>query len=124
MAISKVLSYTQGIRPGMVTIAGSFDCDALGAVTDIKIKDTAVTNTGPGVYELVLPGQGSVDLSAASCQAVSNGLALAFSVIVTGYVAATRTLEITCVDFAGAPVALGATESVSVSIVVNNSKAL
>jgi hypothetical protein len=124
MAISKVLSFTQGIRPGMVTIAGSFDVDALGVVTDVKIKDTAVTNTGAGVYELVLPGQGSVELSSAACQALSVGLALPFAVVVTGYTAATRTLEITCVDFAGAPVALGATESVHVTLVVNNSKAL
>lgn len=124
MAISKVLSFTQGIRPGMVTVAGSFDTDALGAVSAVKIKDTSVTNTGPGVYELVLPGTGSVELGSAALQAVSNGLVLAFSVIVTGYVAATRTLEITCVDFAGAPVALGATESVAVNLTVFNSKAL
>lgn len=124
MAISKVLSYTQGIRPGMVAIAGSFFVDALGVVTAVEIKDTTVTNTGAGVYELVLPGQGSVDLSSAVCQAVSTGLALPFAVVVTGYVPATRTLEITCVDFTGAPVALGATESVSVNLVVNNSKAL
>lgn len=124
MAISKVLSYTQGIRPGMVTIAGSFDVDALGAVTDIDIKDTTVTNTGVGEYTLVLPGSGSVELGSAICQAVSTGLALAFSVIVTGYTASTRTLEITCVDFAGAPVALGATESVMVTLTVFNSKAL
>jgi hypothetical protein len=123
MAISKVLSFTQGIRPGMVTIAGSFNTGALGVVSSVQIKDTAVTNTGTGVYQLVLPGQGSVDLSSATFQARSNGLALPFAVVMTGYTAATRTLQITCVNFAGAPVALGATESVHVNLVVNNSKA-
>lgn len=120
---NRTTSDLQHLLPGVVCVSGSFTGNGTSNPTVIDVKGvTAVTRSALGRYSLVLPGKGTLNVSAILVTPLADRVLVA---CVRSYTASTRTLVIDIYDAVGTPAQddLATDEQLHLLVLAKNSSA-
>jgi hypothetical protein len=120
---NRTASDLQHLLPGVVCVSGSFTGNGNTNPTVVDIKGvTAVTRSALGRYTLVLPGKGTLNVSAILVTPLADRVLVA---CVRSYTPATRTLVVDIYDDVGTPAQddLATDEQLHLLVLAKNSSA-
>lgn len=121
MALSKILDPVKANGKGFVLIAGNFTGNGAANPTSIECKGLTATWVSTGVYDLVLPGSGSLDVRVWNLNVLSSSIRAANVVSITE---STRTIRVKVSDLATPTVQdLSSSERLSFEFWVKNTTA-
>lgn len=121
MGLQRRLHTPQTLRNGIVKHYGWIAGNGTSAPDTFEFKGVASSDLGrsaAGIYTVVLPGAGTIDILSAQLTCLSADDRIAY---VQSYVAATRTLTFRIEDAAGTNTDLTSSERVYLDIAIKNS---